>query len=187
MINTNSNCREENLMWEGIVRQYNDALIKYCYSILCNYADAEDAVQMTFIKIITKSHLIHDKKALGAYLYKSAYHTAIDIIRNRKLKLYADVKEYAHGVTARYDDEFPEELRTALQKLEPFERALLFERTVNGTGYRELAEFFHKSEGNLRKRYERIRKKMRSYLNVPAAKLSEGKGMGKVYEGKIYY
>jgi RNA polymerase sigma-70 factor (ECF subfamily) len=150
--------------WESIVRQYNDGLLKYCYSILCNYADAEDAVQNTFIKVITKSDSIKNRNSIKSYLYKTAYRTSIDIIRNRKFKLFVEYQDNEQGYIENFDKDFPEELRVAFLKLKPFERALFYERTVNQTSYKELSILYHKSENSLRKRYERIRKKMFDFL-----------------------
>jgi len=35
---------------EEIILSKTNPLLKYCYGLLCNHADAEDAVQITFIK-----------------------------------------------------------------------------------------------------------------------------------------
>lgn len=154
------------LEWEPIIIQYNDGLVKFCYSILCNYADAEDAVQITFVKAITKSADIEDSGAIKSYLFKTAYRTSIDIIRKRRLKLYSDVTEYERGYTENYDSNFPDELKTALKHLSPIDRGLLYQRVVNNLSYKELSSIYGKSESTLRKRYERARKKMEGLLRL---------------------
>lgn len=150
--------------WEDLIRLYNDGLIKYCYSILCNYADAEDAVQTTFIKAITNSNSIKNKEAIKSYLYKVAYRASLDIIRKRKASLYSDPSEYENGYTEENDMDFPHELKDALAKLSPLDRALFYERAVNDVSYRELSEIYSKSQSSLRKKYERARKKVAKHL-----------------------
>ena len=47
---------------ERIVNTYSNMLFKLCFTLLCNNADAEDAVEDTFIKYITKSPYFQDEE-----------------------------------------------------------------------------------------------------------------------------
>lgn len=54
------------------VKSYSDMLFKLCFTILCNRADAEDAVADTFLKYIVKSPKFNDAEHKKAWLIKVA-------------------------------------------------------------------------------------------------------------------
>ncbi len=57
---------------EYAVEKYSQMLFRICYGILCNKADAEDAVQETFLKYMTKAPLFRDSDHEKAWLIKVA-------------------------------------------------------------------------------------------------------------------
>ena len=74
---------------ETVITAYSHAILRYCHNILCDYHEAQDAVQLTFIKAYQNKHTFgknnkNQDKDLSNFLYKIAYNTCIDIIRKRK-------------------------------------------------------------------------------------------------------
>ena len=57
---------------EYAVEKYGDMLFRICFSILLNEADAEDALQETFIRYMTKAPLFSDSDHEKAWLIKVA-------------------------------------------------------------------------------------------------------------------
>ena len=57
---------------EYAVEKYIQMLFRICYGILCNKEDAEDAVQETFLKYMTKAPLFKDSDHEKAWLIKVA-------------------------------------------------------------------------------------------------------------------
>ena len=57
---------------EYAVEKYSQMLFRICYGILCNKEDAEDAVQETFLKYMTKAPLFRDSDHEKAWLIKVA-------------------------------------------------------------------------------------------------------------------
>ena len=45
---------------ETLITQYGAAITRYCYGILCNYHDAQDAAQITFLKAYHKQAVLKD-------------------------------------------------------------------------------------------------------------------------------
>ena len=67
---------------------YGQPLLRYCHHILCDYHEAQDAVQATFIK--AWSHRAGFRGgSLQAWLFRMAYTTSIDLLRRRKRQLFA--------------------------------------------------------------------------------------------------
>lgn len=57
---------------QKIVDKYSDMLFRICYCVLCSKADAEDALQDTFVKFITKAPEFTDDEHEKAWLIKVA-------------------------------------------------------------------------------------------------------------------
>ena len=64
---------------------YGQPLLRYCHNILCDYHEAQDAVQVTFLKAYENRTKYRNGTSLSAWLYRIAYHTCIDTIRRKKL------------------------------------------------------------------------------------------------------
>lgn len=149
---------------EKLMSQLTQPLMRYCTSILLNFADAEDAVQATFIQVYKKKHTLKNPQALKSFTYSIAYSVCIDIIRSRKLffPLKEEIKA-DENINGAY---FSEPLRQALLKLTPLNRSIVYRRIVEGYSYKDLSLIHNRSEAALRKRYERARKKLQKHLKA---------------------
>ena len=134
------------------VARYGQPLLRYCHHVLCDYHEAQDAVQNTFLRAWDR-------------LYKLAYHACVDGLRARRRQLFASPPP------ERGTDYIGPELRAALEGLSPQERGLVFSRVMEGMCYEELSEVYGASPAALRKRYERAKKKLaRSLAGAKAGK-----------------
>ena len=66
---------------EYAVEKYSQMLFRICYSILCNKHDAEDALQETVLKYMTKAPLFKDDDHEKAWLIKVATNISKNICR----------------------------------------------------------------------------------------------------------
>ena len=131
-------------------------LYRYAVGILLNRPDAEDAVQNAFISFWLHRRFVRDPEAVRAYLYRCTYRAAVDLIRKSRL--------FVPLPAVRDSCPLSEEMRSALSQLSPAERAIVYERAVMDTPYAELAAHLGLREDNVRKKYERARKKLAAYL-----------------------
>ena len=69
---------------ETAVEKYSKMLFSLCLSILKDYDDAEDAVQDTFIKLMTKAPAFRDSEHEKAWLIKVAANICKSELRLRK-------------------------------------------------------------------------------------------------------
>ena len=72
---------------------YGDMLFRLAYSVLLNQADAEDAVQDIFIKIIGRIPDFADQEQEKAWLTRVLVNHCRDQLRKRKLRLYTPLEE----------------------------------------------------------------------------------------------
>ena len=149
---------------EDIIALHGRQILVYCHNILCNYHDAQDAVQVTFIKAYNKRGSFKPTVSLLAWLYRIAYNTCMDIIRKRRFSLAGLWSGPAEGSYQMEDGYIGEELKAALLDLPAKDRALVYSRVIDGMDYKELAVIYNAGEAALRKRYERAKNKLAEKL-----------------------
>lgn len=103
---------------------YGQPLLRYCHHILCDYHEAQDAVQTTFIKAYDNHKRFHPGTSLSAWLYRLAYTTCVDMLRRRKHQLLTPPP------VAEDPDYIGEDLRRALASLSAEQRALVYGRVI---------------------------------------------------------
>lgn len=141
---------------EEAIAQYRHGLAKYCYSLLGNFHDAQDATQETFAKAFAKRDTFRGAASAVTWLYRIAHNTCLSMLRRRRFAFFAPTRP---------PDPVPNtDLARALATLSPKERALLYARAVEDIDYDALAIIHNARAATLRKRYERIRKKMQKLL-----------------------
>ena len=64
-----------------IIREYKDGLILYLDSFTHDLYEAEDLMEDTFVKIVTKKPTFHGRSSFKTWLYAIARNTACDLLR----------------------------------------------------------------------------------------------------------
>lgn len=141
---------------EAAIDVLSPELYRYAVGILLSGADAEDAVQNAFVSFWKHRSSLHDPKAIRAYLYRCTYHASVDIIRRNHLFLPLPQQQETNILSDIMCD--------ALSHLSAAERAIVYERAVMDTPYAELAKRLGLREDNVRKKYERAKKKLAKLL-----------------------
>lgn len=145
------------------VELYGHQLLRYCHNILCDYSDAQDAVQETFIKAYYKREQFKENISLQAWLYRIAYTTCIDILRYKKLRRFLPHRRQEPAAENK-TEYMSDEMKAALMALSAKDRALVFSRVIDEKSYGELELIYNASSAALRKRYERAKKKLADIL-----------------------
>nr|WP_225942082.1 RNA polymerase sigma factor [Sporosarcina limicola] len=71
-------------MIEDLLSEYHQKIYVYCYNILRNTQDAEDAAQEVFLKAFQSKKLLEiDNRS--AWLYKIAYNHCLNKVKRRNL------------------------------------------------------------------------------------------------------
>ncbi|MDR9856363.1 RNA polymerase sigma factor [Paenibacillus sp. VCA1] len=144
-----------------IIRAFEHQMYTYCYYILKNREEAEDALQDIFIKVYQSITKYNRQVSFSSWLYKVAYCHCLDQLRkkSRRKKLIDDQKEMQPLDDYRQTDaeRAAEEL---LMNLKPEERHLMLLKVVEQYSFEEIGEIMDSKPATLRKKYERIRKKL---------------------------
>lgn len=140
---------------EAVIGRYGQALLRYCHHILCDYHEAQDAVQ----------------DALRGPGVGGTSSGRVPIWRRGSTSWPITPVSTCSGrgggnslplppPSGHNPDYIGPELRAALSVLTPEERGLVFGRVMEGRSYEELSQIYGPSAAALRKRYERARKKL---------------------------
>lgn len=134
-------------------------LYRYAVGIVLSRMDAEDAVQNAFVSLWRHRAAVKAPGAVRAYLYRCTYRACVDLIRKNRL-FVTPVRQEESPMSA----PLSEEMTAALSRLSPVERAIVYERAVMETPYEELAAHLGLRADNVRKKYERAKKKLARLL-----------------------
>ena len=66
---------------EAVVRKYSPALLRAAFSVLRNTADAQDAAQEAFLKLLQKRPAFHDAEHEKAWLIRVTVNTAKNMLK----------------------------------------------------------------------------------------------------------
>lgn len=136
------------------VHKYGDMLYRLCFVMLRNTADAEDAVQETFIAYTTKSPVFSDKEHEKAWLLKVASNKCRDILRFRNRHQLTELSELEAVVQ---DDESSHILEALMELPEKF-RLVLTLYYIDEYKIKEIAEIIKKTPSAVKMRLQKGRK-----------------------------
>ncbi len=171
---------ENNSDFDGIIDQYGGPILNYCYHMLRNFPEAQDATQEVFLKAYIHYPLLNNKTAMKSWLYRIAYHHCLNQIRKRKLlKFIALTPESDYKVPnveeVILQNQFSLQVELALNLLSFNERHVLILRTVEQMEYFEIAAILNKKESAVRKLFERGKRKVEKHLTENKEVLKDGK------------
>ena len=162
---------------EQMINLHGKAIFRYCHLLLRDYHEAQDAVQITFLRAYYKENNRNPLKGeFTPWLYKIAYNCCIDILRKRK-RHYRFLDEEKNTTDTFYymEEGMSEEVRQALGELSPEDRALVISRLMDGMDYEQLSQIYNVKAAAIRKRYERAKKRLAQALREQGLEGAYGK------------
>lgn len=164
-------------VFEQLVAEYRDELVRHARRKLGDDGSAEDAVQETFLRAYRSSHRLRDDSRLRPWLHQILANVCIDEAnRRQRQRFLTDKVERDPSVNVTYSIE--EELRLdvdagpvrkALDSLPPTHQQAFVMRFVDDLGYDEIAHVAGTSEQNVRARVSRARTVLRAAYRGAAA------------------
>ncbi len=137
--------------------EYGNSLYRLCTVMLRNREDAEDAVQDTFLRYITKAPKFSDSEHEKAWLIRVATNICNDTLRYRKKQSFLSLDEIRNLGTS----EDNAQILGLLTSLEEKYRIIIHLHYVEGYGTEEIAKMLDMSQSAVRKRMQRGRDKLR--------------------------
>ncbi|MEK3785245.1 MULTISPECIES: RNA polymerase sigma factor [Paenibacillus] len=150
--------------YEIIILEFERQMYTYCYYILRNHEETEDAVQDIFIRAYENLERYQRQATFSAWLYKIAYNHLMNIKKkqSRWLKLVNEFKKTEPVVQVSPYATVIEELLTYLT---PEERHILLLKAVEQYSFDEIGAIMNIKPATLRKKYERLRRKLMEHTS----------------------
>ncbi|WP_225999788.1 RNA polymerase sigma factor [Paenibacillus sp. BJ-4] len=155
-----------------IVKKYQHQILVYCWRLLGNEQEAEDAVQDILVKSFEKINMYKPTVSFSSWLYKIAYYHCLNLIRRKKLHQTLKLGLFTHNMTATdsaaqiiESQLFSEPLSRALNKLTAEERSLLVLRIFEEKSFGEIGEIMNKSQEAVKKKYSRTKIKLKKMIS----------------------
>jgi len=158
----------DQVAYGAVIQRHQQALYAYCYHLLMQREEAEDAVQDVFIKAYEKLNQYTYESSFSAWLYKIAYNHCMNLLQKRRRsallnRLLSPIKE--DWIDDGYSRARKKEVRVmgerVLLRLKPDDRVLILLRIMEGRSYEEISEKLPYSAATLRKKMERVKKKFK--------------------------
>jgi RNA polymerase sigma-70 factor (ECF subfamily) len=165
-------CRRGELgAFEELYTQHAPRLYNLALRMLNNGADAEDAVQDTFLVAHKRLETFRGEAALGTWLYRLAANQCLDRLRSRAAResqATDSLDEPARLWQPPAKAETPVErmdLKSAIARLPEGGRAVFVLHDVEGLEHREIAKLLGISEGTSKSQLHKARLRLRQLLN----------------------
>ncbi|MBE7035215.1 MAG: sigma-70 family RNA polymerase sigma factor [Ruminococcaceae bacterium] len=167
--------------YELLIAAYESKILNYCYRMLGNRADAEDAAQEVFVKVFRFIKSFNGESSFSTWLYRIASNVCMDIVRKAKrrqqetMSLHQQNSEGEEFYLSLSDDgpspyekaqlrEARKALEKALLDLPEEHRQVIILRDVEGRSYEEIADVLHLAPGTVKSRINRARKALQKLL-----------------------
>ena len=159
--------------FEELQKVYSNRLYRRILSITRNQADAEDALQDTFMRAFLGLGSFEGRSHLSTWLTRIAFNSALMVIRRRRMGevlLALPAESVAHDFDVRDSAPNPEEICNrkqqlnrmfnAIERLDPISRAAIRIRITQECSMKEIADTLDLSLATVKARLHRARKKL---------------------------
>ncbi len=153
------NVKEYNLS----VDIYSDNVFRFILKNIRDEERARDIVQDSYEKLWRNAENVNYEK-VKSYLFTTAYHTMIDILRKDKRQTFLEdyqIPEETHDV--QYSD-LSEVLNEAVKQLPGIQRTVVMLRDYEGYSYKEIGDITSLSEPQVKVYIYRARVFLKNYI-----------------------
>ncbi|MFC3770782.1 RNA polymerase sigma factor [Paenibacillus sp. GCM10012303] len=152
--------------FEPVIRMYEKNIYRFCFFMLGNRQEAEDAAQDVFFKAYRHLGGYDERQTFKAWLYKIAENHCHNVLKRRWKWLRLLPLFRSDGRTESAEQAYSEQMGTEMafwfKDLSLPEKKLLFLRVVEECSFDEIAQMMGESAPTLRKRFERLKRKLRA-------------------------
>jgi RNA polymerase sigma factor (sigma-70 family) len=136
------------LVFEEVYRRFGDRLKSIAYNHLGSIADAEDAVQETFLKVHRAASTFTGEAAFSTWIIRILVNTCYDMLRKRKRRGDEQPIENVERTASSVDDMKRIALRGLLARLPEQKRTVFTLFEIEGLSHAEIGQVLNITEGN---------------------------------------
>lgn len=166
--------RPERAALARLLERHQDAVYTLCYQVLRHPQDAEDACQEVLLEVSRQVDSVDGPEKFPAWLYRTAFHTALDVKRKRGRQRVRDAGATRGSGAPAEPPEASEALHRGLAGLDDSSRTLVVEHYFARRPLRELAAERGCSEVAVWKRIQSAKERLKKSLGSAAVSVLEG-------------
>lgn len=142
---------------------FADGVFRFILKNFRNEESSRDVVQEAFLRLWDKHQEVDFEKA-KTYLFTTAYHIMIDMIRKEKhQRKYSEQVDLDKHAQNSYSD-LREILEEAVKQLPEIQRSVIMLRDYEGYSYQEIGEICDLNESQVKVYIYRARKTLKKYI-----------------------
>jgi RNA polymerase sigma factor (sigma-70 family) len=154
--------------YQPIVEVFQAPIYAYCYRLLGNRQEAEDAAQDILFKSYKRIINYRPTVSFSAWVYKIAYRHCLNMLRKRRLQrslLHLFLPDVSYSAQQLLEDRmFEEPLSGVIARLTLEERNLLVLRVLEDKSFADIAVILGKSHEAVKRKFSRLRSKIRNQM-----------------------
>lgn len=154
----------------ALYKQFARQLYIACLRIVGNTAEAEEAMQDSFLKIFTRIDQYKDNLCFEAWIHRIAVHTAIDYVRRQTPEWDELSDNYADPASDEPDEEeiqySVKQIKDATAKLPAGYRVILSLYLFEGYDMEEIASILNIQPPSVRSQYLRAKRKLLDIISA---------------------
>ena len=142
---------------------YSDNVFRFILKNIRDEERARDIVQDSYEKLWrTAENVSFDK--VKSYLFTTAYHTMIDILRKDKRQTYIEDHKFPEESHQEQYSDLSEILKLAVEQLPEIQRTVVMLRDYEGYSYKEIGDITSLSEPQVKVYIYRARVFLKNYI-----------------------
>ena len=142
---------------------YSDNVFRFILKNIKDEERARDIVQDSYEKLWRNSENVNFDK-VKSYLFTTAYHTMIDILRKDKRQTYRTDYQIPEDVHDKQYSDLAEILNIAVGQLPEIQRTVVLLRDYEGYSYQEIGDITTLSEAQVKVYIYRARVFLKNYI-----------------------
>ena len=152
-----------------LVNRYRDAYTRFAARMLGSLEDADDALQLAFVRAYRNLGQCRDPEKFGSWLYQIVVNECRTLgarrTKREKRLVRDDARiESATAPDTSADSALRDEIQHALNRLDAQQREAFLLRHVEGLGYEEMSEITGVGISALKMRVKRATERLRGFL-----------------------
>jgi RNA polymerase sigma-70 factor (ECF subfamily) len=145
------------------VELYADGLYRFILKSIKDSDKAKDIIQDSFEKLWMRLEEVNHEK-VKSYLFSTAYHTMIDLIRKEKRLTGMDGLNHETYSDVQQTPDLQQVLHNAVNRLPEIQRTVVLLRDYEGYSYEEIGEITGLNESQVKVYIFRARAFLKSYI-----------------------
>jgi RNA polymerase sigma factor (sigma-70 family) len=142
---------------------YSDNVFRFILKNIKDEERARDIVQDSFEKLWRNAENVNFEK-VKSYLFTTAYHTMIDVLRKDKRQTYMEDYQIPEDMHAEQYSDLAEILKDAVNRLPEIQRSVILLRDYEGYSYKEIGDITTLSEAQVKVYIYRARVFLKNYI-----------------------